>query len=218
MLVKHWMSKDVVTIDEDLSMIKASKLMKQHGFQHFPVLKKGRLTGIVSDRDLKEAQPSKATTLDIHELYYLLDQLKVKQVMSTDPYTTTAEETIEKAAAIMSKHRISALPVVDEKGELEGIITKGDVFRALVSVSGIHQAPLQVCLEIEDRPGSIREVTDVFRAYGGRIVSIITTSEHAPEGFRHLYVRTRGVGDEEKLFSDLDEKFKVVYRTRDTLD
>ena len=218
MLVKHWMSENVVTIDEDVSIMKASKLMKQHGFQHLPVLQKGRLTGIVSDRDLKEAHPSQATTLDIHELYYLLDKLKVAKVMSENLRTTRADETVGKVAALMLKHKISALPVIDQKGELEGIITKGDVFRAMVSVSGIQQAPLQLCFEIEDRPGAIREVTDVIRAHGGRMVSIISTYEYAPAGFRHLYIRPRDVQDEKALITELKTKFKLIYQTHDEVE
>ncbi len=218
MLVKHWMSENVVTIDEDVSIMKASKLMKQHGFQHLPVLKKDRLAGIVSDRDLKEAHPSQATTLDIHELYYLLDKLKVEKVMSKNLHTTRVDETVDKVAALMLKHKISALPVVDQKGRLEGIITKGDVFRAMVSVSGIQQAPLQLCFEIEDRPGTIREVTDVIRAHGGRIVSIISTYEYAPAGFRHLYVRPRDVQNEKSLIAELKTKFKLIYQTHDNMD
>jgi len=218
MLVKHWMSENVITIDEGESIMKASKIMKQQGFQHLPVLRKGRLAGIVSDRDLKEAHPSKATSLDIHELYYLLDNLKVKQVMSKNLYTTTAEETLDKAAALMLKHKISALPVVDPKGELQGIVTKGDVFRAMVSVSGIQLAPLQLCLEIEDRPGTIKNVIDVIRAHGGRIVSIITTYGSTPEGFRHLYVRPREVKDEQALIAELETRFKLVYHAHDKLE
>jgi acetoin utilization protein AcuB len=218
MLVKDWMTREVITVEEDVSIMKASKLMKDKGFQHLPVVRQGRLTGIVSDRDLKEAHPSKATTLDIHELYYLLDKLQVKKVMSKNPHTVSGNETTDKAAALMLKHDISALPVVDPKGDLQGIITKGDVFRAMVSVSGIYQAPLQLCVEIEDRPGSIRKVTDVIRANGGRIVSMISTYEQAPQGFRHLYVRTKNVEDEKALFSELEGKFKLIYRIHDELD
>jgi acetoin utilization protein AcuB len=218
MLVKDWMTREVITVEEDVSIMKASKLMKDKGFQHLPVVRQGRLTGIVSDRDLKEAHPSKATTLDIHELYYLLDKLQVKKVMSKNPHTVSGNETTDKAAALMLKHDISALPVVDQKGDLQGIITKGDVFRAMVSVSGIYQAPLQLCVEIEDRPGSIRKVTDVIRANGGRIVSMISTYEQAPQGFRHLYVRTKNVQDEKALFSELEGKFKLIYRIHDELD
>src|SRR5271157_6610100 len=126
------MSKDLITVDEDGSIIKASKLMKQNRVRHLPVLRKGRLVGIVSDRELKEATPSKATTLDIHEMYHLLDNIKVQSLMPKQLYTIGPEQTVEKAAAIMLKHNISALPVVDSKGGLEGIISKGDIFEAFV--------------------------------------------------------------------------------------
>jgi acetoin utilization protein AcuB len=218
MIVQDWMSSELTTVDEDASIIESSKLMKQNGIQHLPVLKKGRLIGIISDRDLKEAQPSKATSLEIHELYYLLDEIKVKSLISPSLFTTTREDTIEKVAAIMLKHHISALPVVGPQGKLEGIITKGDVFRAFVSISGIHQAELQFGFELEDRPGSIGEAANTIRAHGGRIVSIVTEYERAAEGFRHVYIRAREVENEDALFEELKGKFKVLYRTHDRVD
>jgi acetoin utilization protein AcuB len=138
--------------------------------------------------------------------------------MSKNLHTARADETVDKAAALMFKHKISALPVVDQKGELEGIITKGDVFRAMVSISGMQQAPLQLCFEIEDRPGTIWEVTDVIRAHGGRIASIITNYEYATAGFRHLYIRPRGVQDEKALIAELKTKFKLIYQTHDKME
>ncbi|UCG11639.1 MAG: CBS domain-containing protein [Deltaproteobacteria bacterium] len=122
---------------------------------------------------------------------------------------------MDKAAALMLEHGISALPVVDNKGNLEGITTKGDVFRAMVAVSGIHQAPLQLGLELEDQPGSIDAVTEVIRAHGGRIVSIINTYHQAPENFRHVYIRTKDVDDENALLRELNGKFRVLYKTHD---
>jgi acetoin utilization protein AcuB len=218
MPVDNVMSKDLITIDEDASIMKASNLMKQNNIQHLPVLKKGRLVGIVSDRDLKEAQPSKASTLDIHELYYLLEKVKVKSIMPPNLFTITSGETVEKAAAVMLKQKISALPVVSPKGELEGIITKGDIFRAFVSISGIHQARLALGFELEDRPGSIAEVTNAIRAHGGRIASILTGYEDAPAGFRHVYIRAKEVKDEGALFKELESKYKVLYRIHDKVD
>ena len=218
MLVQDWMSSKVITVDHDASIMKASKLMKLNGIQHLPVLKDKRLIGIISDRDLKEAQPSDATTLDIYELYYLLDELKVKSVMSPKLFTITGEESVEKASVTMLKHNISALPVLNAEGELQGIITKGDVFRAFVSISGIYQAALQIGFQLEDRPGSIGEVAAVIRARGGRIVSILTEYERAPEGFRFVYIRAREVANEEALFEDLEGKFKVLYHSHDRLD
>jgi len=218
MPVENWMSKDLITIDEDASIMKASKLMKQNDIQHLPVLKKGRLVGIVSDRDLKEAQPSKATTLDIHEMYYLLDKVSVKSLMPKSLFTITAGETVEKAAAVMLKQKISALPVVDAQGALAGIITKGDIFRAFVSISGIRQAELAMGFELEDRPGSIAEVTNAIRAHGGRIASILTGYEDAPTGFRQVYIRAKEVKDEGALFKELESKYKVLYRIHDKVD
>jgi acetoin utilization protein AcuB len=211
MPVKDWMSKDLVTIDADTSIMKASRVMKKNEIQHLPVLSKGILTGIVSDRDLKEATPSKATTLDIHEMYHLLDTIKVKSLMPKRLFTITPGETVEKAAAVMLKRHISALPVVDAQGTLAGIITKGDIFRAFVSISGIYQGPLAMGLELPDQPGYIKQVTDVIREHGGRIASIMTRYEGAPEGFKRVYIRAKEVKDEQALQKELESKHKILY-------
>jgi acetoin utilization protein AcuB len=211
MPVQDWMSKDLVTIDEDTSIMKASKVMKQNNIQHLPILRKGRLVGIVSDRDLKDATPSKATTLDIHEMYHLLDTIAVKSLMPKTLFTITPGATVEKAAAVMLQHHISALPVVDTDGALAGIITKGDIFRAFVSISGIHQGTLAMGLELPDQPGSIKTVTDVIRAYGGRIASILTGYEGVPEGSRHVFIRAKDIKDEKTLRNELEGKTRVLY-------
>ena len=88
MLVKGWMTSDVITIDEDTSMMKASQIMKENNIRRLPVMHKGKLIGMVTDRDIKEASPSKATTLDIHELYYLLSELKIKDIIEEDGIIT----------------------------------------------------------------------------------------------------------------------------------
>jgi acetoin utilization protein AcuB len=218
MPVKDWMSKDLVTIDADTSIMKASRVMKQNEIQHLPVLSKGILTGIVSDRDLKEATPSKATTLDIHEMYFLLDKVTVKSLMPKQLFTIAPGDTVEKAAAAMLKHHISALPVVDAQGTLAGIITKGDIFRAFVSISGIHQGALAMGLELPDQPGAIKTVTDVIRAHGGRIASILTGYEGAPEGSRQVFIRAKDIKDEPALRQELEAKSTVLYFIHEEVD
>ena len=218
MPVQDWMSKDLITVDEDASIIKASKLMKQNRVRHLPVLRKGRLLGIVSDLELKEATPSKATTLDIHEMYYLLDRIKVKSLMPKQLFTIAPGETVEKAAAVMLNRNISALPVVDHQGALQGIITKGDIFRAFVSISGINQAPLAMGFELEDQPGSVKAVADLIQAHGGRIASILSSYGEAPESFLRVYIRALGVQDEEALRKDLEGKNRVLYFIHEKLD
>jgi acetoin utilization protein AcuB len=218
MPVKDLMSKELVNVNVDDPIMKASKIMKENGIQHLPVLKKGALVGIVSDRDLKEASPSKATALDIHELYYLLDKITVGSVMPPRLITIAPLDTVEKAAAVMLNNNISALPVVSEGGGLAGIITKGDIFRAFVSISGIFQGEWAMGLELADEPGSIKEVTDVIRAHGGRIASILTGYEWAPPGLRHVYIRARDLTDAAALQQELGGKVKILYFLHEKVD
>ena len=109
----------------------------------------------MSDRDLKDVSPSRATTLDIWELHAVLDKLKIADVMTKKPWTVAPETPIEKAAAIMLEKRVEGLPVLDGDGNLVGILTEGDVFRALVDVTGAGKKRTRVNLVIPDRAGSI---------------------------------------------------------------
>jgi acetoin utilization protein AcuB len=123
MLVKNWMSKQTVTIDVDGSMQDAMSLIKKHDIRMLPVMKKGKLVGIITDRDLKRASASDATTLEIHELLYLLSKIKVKDIMTRDPIMVPADFTVEETAEVLLKNKISGAPVVDEAGKVIGMIT-----------------------------------------------------------------------------------------------
>lgn len=219
MLVKGWMTSDVMTIDEDTSMMKASQIMKENNIRRLPVMRKGKLVGMVTDRDIKEASPSKATTLDVHELYYLLSELKVKDIMSKTLFTIGPEETVEKAAVKMLEHRISGLPVVNDKGKVVGVITQGDIFKVLVSLTGIYRGGIQFGFNLEDRPGSIKEVGDLIRKHGGRMVSILTSYDMCDEGCRHVYIRIKEIPEDKlkALIDDLDKNFILLYTVQDSL-
>jgi acetoin utilization protein AcuB len=193
MLVKNWMSKNVITIDIDDSMQDAIKLLKQHNISILPVMKKGNLIGVVTDRDVKRASASDATTLEVHELLYILSTMKVKQIMTDDPITVPIDYTVEEAAEILLKNKISGAPVVDKEGKVVGIITKADIFRVLVSLTGVGKRGMQIAIQVEDQPGSIKEVTDIIRKYDGRMVSILSTYERVPKGYRNVYIRSFGV-------------------------
>jgi acetoin utilization protein AcuB len=219
MLVKGWMTSDVMTIDEDTSMMKASEIMRENNIRRLPVMHKGKLVGIVTDRDIKEASPSKATTLDVHELYYLLSELKIKDIMSTHVFTISPEETVEKAAVKMLEHHISGLPVVNDKGKVVGVITQGDIFKVLVSLTGIYRGGIQFAFNLEDRPGSIKEVGDLIRKHGGRMVSILTSYDMCDEGCRHVYIRIKEIPEDKlkALAEDSDKNFILLYTVRDSL-
>jgi len=193
MLVKNWMSKKVVTIDANDSMQVASQLLKEYKIHMLPVTKKDKLVGIVTDRDLKRASASDATTLDIHELLYLISKIKVKNIMTKDPVTVPPNFTVEETAEVLLNHKISGAPVLDHRGNIVGIITQSDLFRVLISLTGVGTRGIQFALLIKDAPGSIKEVADVIREFGGRMVSILTSYDGVSDGYRKVYIRMRSI-------------------------
>ncbi|MBW1772444.1 MAG: CBS domain-containing protein [Deltaproteobacteria bacterium] len=198
MLVKNWMSKTVVTVDVNGSMNDAMRLLKENHIAMLPVMKKGELIGVVTDRDLKHASASDATTLEVHELLYLISKIKIKDIMPENLVTVPHTYTMEEAAEILLKNKISGMPVVDEKKELVGVITKDDIFRVLISLTGIGKTGIQFAMQVEDRPGSIKDVTDIIRAHGGRMLSILSAYDGVPEGHRKVYIRCYAI-DRSKL-------------------
>jgi acetoin utilization protein AcuB len=203
------MSKNVVTINEDDSMQDAMKIMKQHSIRMLPVLKNDALVGVVTDRDLKRASASDATTLDVHELLYLISKIKVKNIMTKNPIAVSPDLTVEETAEVLLNNKISGVPVVDDKAKVVGAITQTDLFRVLISLTGVGKRGIQFAFQIEDRPGTIKELADPIRKHGGRMVSILTSYDNVPEGFRKVYIRMYGV-DRTKLPSLREELAKVA--------
>ncbi|RIH86180.1 Inosine-5'-monophosphate dehydrogenase [Meiothermus luteus] len=129
MLVKEFMTPNPQVVGPEVPVPEAARMMKQGGFRRLPVVKDGRLVGIVTDRDLKEAMPSDASSLSIWELNYLIAKLPVGEVMSKNPITVGENMPLQAAAKLMLEHKIGGLPVVRE-GRLVGIVTVSDVLRA----------------------------------------------------------------------------------------
>jgi acetoin utilization protein AcuB len=169
-----------------------------------PVMKKGKLAGIITDGDLKRASASDATTLEIHELLYLLSTIKVKEIMTKDPITVPFDYTMEETAEILLENKISGVPVVDDRGHVIGAITQTDLFKMMVSLTGLKKRGIKFAFQLEDRPGSIREVADTIREHGGRIAAILTSYDGVKEGYRKVYIRMYGV-DRVKLPTLLEE-------------
>jgi acetoin utilization protein AcuB len=120
---------------------------------------------------------------------------------------------VEESAALMLRKKISHLPVVSEKKELVGIITETDVVKVLLSLTGIYRGDIQFAFELEDRSGSIKEVADLIRQYGGRMVSILTSYENAREGFRRVYIRMKQIDRKRlnELRLRLEGRYHVLY-------
>ncbi len=198
MLVKKWMNKSVISVQANDSVIKAQLLLKDHNINRLPVMEKGMLVGIVTDRDLR-ILPS--------------ETLRVKNVMTKNPVTVSWNYTIGETAEILLQHNISGVPVVDEDGRVTGIITKGDLFKVLVPLTGIGKRGIQLALQIADRPGAIKEITDLIREYGGRLLSTLTSYEDVRKGYLQVYIRMYGM-DRDRLRrfkQSLEEKATLLY-------
>ncbi|MGD8209706.1 MAG: CBS and ACT domain-containing protein [Desulfobacterales bacterium] len=213
MLVKNWMSKNVVTVDVNDSMQEATKLLKKNNIRMLPVMKKGKLVGVLTDRDLKRASASDATTLEIHELLYLLTRIKVKDLMARNPITVPPEFTVEETARVLLNNKISGVPVVDGNGKVVGVITQTDIFKVMISLTGIANEGIQFAFQLKDRSGSIKEVADIIREFGGRMVSILTSYDGVPDGYRKVYIRMRSIERSKllKLKEALREKAALLY-------
>jgi acetoin utilization protein AcuB len=213
MLVKNWMSKNVITVNIKDSMQDAIKLLKENDIKMLPVMKKGKLVGIITDRDLKRASASDATTLDVHELLFLLSKIKIKDIMTKDPIMIPDDFTVEETAEILLKNKISGAPVINNEPQVVGTITQTDLFKVLISLTGVGTKGIQFAFLLEDEPGSIKVIADEIRKYGGRMVSILTSYQSAPQGYRRVYIRMYDIerAEIEKLKEEQRQKGTLLY-------
>jgi acetoin utilization protein AcuB len=213
MLVKNWMTHSVITIDKSDPIALAKQLMTENKIRELPVVSEGVLVGIVTDRDLKRAFVSESTGLEAPKVAYLNTRIKVAAIMTNDVITANPDTTVDEVAKILLKMKISGLPVVDETGKLIGIITLSDVFRLLISLTGIETEGTQIAIETTTEPGTVRDFADIVRGAGGRISSLLTSYDKVPEGYRHVYIKAIDIAPEkvDDLIKELEAKVKVLY-------
>ena len=180
MFVRDFMTPNPLTIEPDTAYPEALSIMREKKIRRLPVLKKGKLVGIVVEKDLLSSQPSPATTLSIHEMYSLLSRLKVGQFMTTPVVTATPQCPMEAAAGIMIDRKIGSLPVM-EGDKLVGIITETDIFKAFVSVLGGYVEGIRLTVELPDQPGQLAKIAEDIAAVHGNILAVTTTNINRDE-------------------------------------
>lgn len=131
-LVRDWMSRDVITVTPDTTVLEAGQIMVENSIRRLPVVDNGKLVGIVTYGDVRGARAASATGLDIWELSYLLSRLTIREIMTPNPVTLSPDDTIGRAAQLLLHYMIGGLPVLDHDGTLAGIITESDIFRLVV--------------------------------------------------------------------------------------
>lgn len=171
MLVGERMHKPVITVPPDMPITEALNLMKREHIRRCPVIKDGKLVGIVSDKDLLNASPSAATTLSIWEINYLISKITVAEVMTKNVMTVNEDTPIEQAARIMADNKIGGLPVLRD-GAVVGIITETDLFKLLLELMGAREMGVRVTVLAHDRPGVLAKITKAISDAGGDFVSL----------------------------------------------
>jgi acetoin utilization protein AcuB len=192
MLVQNWMTRDVVTVEADTPFLEARLILKDKKIRHLPVMDRGKLIGVVTDRDLKEAAPSGATTLDIYEVNYLLLQMKVRDLVKRELVTIKPTNSVEKAALLMHDHKIGCLPVVDDAGALVGVITETDLLGVMVEILGYKEKGTRIAFQVPDTPEACQELVHVLRDFRLDLRSLVTCALHTRPGYRDFVVRVKG--------------------------
>jgi acetoin utilization protein AcuB len=190
--MREKIQRNPATIGPEASFYEARNLIHEKGVRHLPVVDKNHmLVGIVTDRDIREAAPSDATLLSVQELNYLLGKLKVSSFMTPKDklVTITPDTLVEEAVQLMHDNKIGCLPVV-EQGKLYGLFTETDALDHLVDIFGFKQKGTRLTLALEDKPGTMLGILEIFRKHNVNIISIVTPS-FMVEGKRIAAIRIR---------------------------
>lgn len=178
MYVKTRMTTHPVTVSSNTPIADAYELIKKHKIRRLPVVDNGTLVGIVTERELQQLTPSKATTLSIYEINYLLAKTIVKNAMSKEVVTTTPDALLEEAALLMRDNSVSALPVMED-GKVVGIITETDIFDAFTELMGLRVHGTRITIEASDSPGTLGKIANMIGEFG---VNIIRLAVYQGEG------------------------------------
>jgi acetoin utilization protein AcuB len=173
MNVGRRMSRQVITVQPDTQITKVHKLMAQEKIQQMPVVKNGKLVGIVSERDVLKAYPSSVTTLSVWEITSLLEKIKVKDIMTKNVHTVQEDSSIEEAARLMADYKIGSLPVLNGE-ELVGIITEADLFNIMLEMLGGRRPGVHFSVMMPYKPGQIAKLTQAIYEKGGDIAALST--------------------------------------------
>ena len=175
MFVGERMSRPVISVSPEAPINEVLAMFKKEHIRRAPVMKDGKLVGIVSERDLLNASPSAATSLSVWELNYLISKVTVKRVMTKKVITLDEDTPIEDAARIMADRKIGGIPVT-RLDKVIGIITETDLFKIFLELMGARQKALRVTATVPNEPGELAKITQAIASGGGNFISFGTFS------------------------------------------
>ncbi|MBW1691704.1 MAG: CBS domain-containing protein [Deltaproteobacteria bacterium] len=215
MFVKDVMTMNVVSIPSNTSIADAKRIMEAHKIRRLPVVDRGRLAGIVTERRLEQYTPSKSTSLSVWEIGYLLGNTPVKDIMEKNVVTVTPDMTVEEALGVAQNQGVGAVPVV-ENGRLVGIVTTNDFFYKIANpVLGIGMPGTRVEVIGKGRDTVIEDVVSLANKQGIRIITIHVISIAEEPGEKKDIVIHLDTEDTTAFVEETKKKgYEVIVRTR----
>jgi acetoin utilization protein AcuB len=173
-LVGEHMSQPVITVTPDTPMQEALRLMQENRIRRLPVIdKRGKLVGIVSEREILHASPSDATSLSVWEINYLLSKITIEKIMSRDVISVSENTPLEEAACIMADRKVGGLPVM-RQDKVVGIITETDLFKVFIEALGARRSGVRLTVKIPNVPGELARLAQKISELGGNIIALVT--------------------------------------------
>jgi len=170
------MTRNVITVNQADPVSLAFELLLTNDIRHLPVLSRGKLAGIITDRDLHEALIPSDPSHTHRSMYHTVKNIKAKNIMTPNPISIEADAPIDRAAQIFLDRKIDCLPVKDEKGRLVGILTSTDILKAFLELreilGGIQKIDIVMGTDEYDK------VLQVLRSQKVSVVSVGITSNN----------------------------------------
>ena len=207
MFISKSMTQKVITINKEADIFEAKDKMAEYRIRHLPVVTKDyRLIGIVSDRDIRSAMPS--IPLNDYKSKKIQDKiakLKIKDIMTIDPVAISPLHTIQDALVLIQKTHVGAFPVVDEKGNLRGIISVRDLLRAFINVMGMEDPGTLMCIIVEEKLGQMKKIIDAITEEHISLGSVMV-ARYWDEEKRAVfpYLLTQNITSLKKKFQKMD--------------
>ncbi len=163
MFIDKSMTKKVMTVSKETSVLEASELMKKNSIRHLPVVDADNtLLGIVTDRDIRSAMPSILLDYDSNKERERIGKITVGEMMTKNPITISPMNTLEDALILMQQTKVGAFPVVDENRNRKGIISIRDLMRSFINVLGIGEPGTLLCILVENKLGQMKRIVDAI--------------------------------------------------------
>ena len=192
MYVDRIMSRKVFQVTEETRVPPMAALMRDHHIRHLPVVRDGRLVGLVTSHDLERVAPSPVTTFSVGEANYLLGKLTAAKVMRTQVITCTPNTLVEEAARLLRQEKIGCLPVVDPHGHLRGMLTHEDLLDFFLDITGcLMEDTTRIAVHLPDTIGQLGRLLTIINEAGGYIATVVSPLHPDQTGLRIAVVRYR---------------------------